>query len=91
MSSWSRNRGHKIYYNENKREWLYADDDSSAKTDRPCARCGVKSTIFGHDDCLKDLTDCIGVQGACCGHGYDEDAYILLTDGRRFVLDREVI
>lgn len=83
-------RGYEVYYDYEKEEWLYSDDNSSAKVDRPCKRCGVKPTIFGHDDCLKDLTDCIGVVSACCGHGRDEDAYILLTDGRRFVFDRRM-
>lgn len=79
-------RGHQVYYNTETGEWLYVDDDSSASVDRPCKRCGVKATVFGHDNCMKDLTDCIGVQSACCGHGVQE-GYILLTDGRRFVLE----
>ena len=90
MTARQRNRGHEIYYDEDKEEWLYSDDDSSASVDRPCKRCGVKATVFGHDNCMKDLTDCIGIVSACCGHGYDEDAYILLADGRRFILDRRL-
>ncbi len=86
MVATSYNRGHKIYYNEEKEEWLYSDDDTSANVDRPCKRCGVKANIFGHDACMQDLTDCIGVVSACCGHGVEE-GYIILTDGRRFVLD----
>lgn len=79
-------RGHEIYYDDEKEEWLYSDNNSSAKIDRPCKRCGVKATIFGHDACLKDLTDCIGIVSACCGHGNDDLAYISLKDGRLFVL-----
>lgn len=81
-------RGHEIYYNTEKKEWLYSDDDSSATKERPCKRCGIKATIFGHDACLENLTDCKGITNACCGHGRNEDAYILLKDGRRFILDK---
>ena len=91
MTAKMHQRGHEIYYDDKKEEWLYSDDDSTAIKERPCKRCGVKATIFGHDACLEDLTDCIGVVSACCGHGRDEDAYILLTDGRRFILDTKVI
>ena len=83
-------RGHEIYYNYKKKKWLYSDDNSSATVDRPCKRCGAKATIFGHDACLEDLADCKGITNACCGHGRDEDAYILLADGRRFILDRRL-
>ena len=88
MTATQNQRGHEIYYNTEKKEWLYSDDDSSAIKERPCKRCGIKATIFGHDACLKDLTDCKGITNACCGHGRNEDAYILLKDGRRFILDK---
>lgn len=42
------------------------------------------------NDCLKELSGCEGISDACCGHGNDEDAYILLKDGRRFILDRRL-
>ena len=88
MTATQNQRGHEIYYNTEKEEWLYSDDGSSATKERPCKRCGVKPTTFGHDACLEDLTGCKGITNACCGHGRDEDAYILLADGRRFVLDK---
>ena len=37
---------------------------------------------------LQGLTTCDFIDYACCGHGNDEDAYISLKDGRRFVLDK---
>ena len=83
-------RGHEIYFNVLLEDWVYSDDNTSTGFERPCKRCGVKPTVAGHDACLNDLTGCIGIVSACCGHGNDEDAYILLNDGRKFVLDKGV-
>ena len=83
----SHNRGHPIYYNKEAKEWRYVDDDSSADVERPCRRCGEWPNKHGHDYCLADLGD--KVVAACCGHCHDSEAYILLKDGRRFVLDRD--
>jgi len=65
-------RGHRVVYDEDREQWLWADtllpsyhDDSS----RPCARCGKPPTIEGHDACLGHLD---GVDGACCGHGREQ-------------------
>jgi hypothetical protein len=39
MLGWNFKKGHKIYYNEEKQEWLYSDDDTPASVERPCKRC----------------------------------------------------
>ena len=46
----------------------------------------MEATKEGHDYCLKGLSDCNIIEGACCGHGV-KTGYILLSDGRRFVLE----
>ena len=78
------NRGHEIYYDEEKKEWFYSDDNTIAIVDRPCKRCGLESNRYGHDYCMQGLSDAKGVISACCGHGI-ENGYIVLEDGRRFV------
>lgn len=90
MAATQNQRGHEIYYNTEKEEWLYSDDDSSSGIERPCKRCGYLPFKGGEDHCLSILMDCKGITNACCGHGKDEDAYILLADGRRFILDRRI-
>lgn len=78
MSSKSLWRGHKIEFINGK--WCYTDigvrvfDDS----DRPCTRCGQKSTPEGHDACIGTLP---GVMNACCGHGEILYAYMQLIGG----------
>lgn len=59
-------RGHEIYYNESKQEWLYTDDDTSASIERPCKRCGHLPLPTGEDYCLGHID---GAEHACCGHG----------------------
>lgn len=81
-------RGHEIYFNYIKEEWLYSDDNSSVDNERPCKKCN-HLPLNGVDYCLEMLSDCKGITDACCGHGNDEDAYILLEDGRRFILDKK--
>ena len=72
-------RGHAIYYNKIKEEWLYLDDDSSASIERPCVRCGHMPLASGNDYCLGHLE---GVKAACCGHGV-EDGYRLYNNNVR--------
>ena len=83
MTIKSFNRGYAIYYDDEKRDWFYCDDNSSANIDRPCKRCGGKANRYGHDYCMKNLTGCEGIISACCGHGV-EKGYIMLKDGRVF-------
>lgn len=89
MTATQNQRGHEIYYNTEKKEWLYSDDNTPSTIERPCKRCGYLPFKSGVDYCLGILSDCKGITNACCGHGKDEDAYILLTDGRRFILDKK--
>lgn len=73
-------RGHKIYYNEYKKEWRYVHDDSPAKIEKRCIRCLKYPLKDGEDYCLGHME---GVKSACCGHGV-EKGFIILNDGRRF-------
>ncbi len=47
---------------------------------KPCGRCGEGFTKEGHDPCIGTLPN---VMNACCGHGYDREAYIQFEDGSR--------
>lgn len=90
MTARQQMRGHEIYFDYVKEDWLYSDDNSSIDIERPCTRCNHLPLKSGEDFCLRGLSDCEGIINACCGHGNDEDAYIMLEDGRRFVLDRDL-
>ncbi len=46
--------------------------------ERNCNHCKLKNTKEGHDACLGTLPN---VMNACCGHGYEDLAYIQLLDG----------
>jgi len=68
-------RGHKIEYVNN--EWRYIDNKESIENnERPCSKCGNKTTKEGHDSCLSELP---GVKNACCGHG-KENGYIMFEN-----------
>jgi len=67
--------GHKIYWNDKKREWYY-EDGQIIKEYRKCPKCNQLPTGEGHDACIANLP---GVLNACCGHGV-EDGYIQFTD-----------
>lgn len=43
--------------------------------DRPCKKCGKMPSENGHDACIENLPN---VTNACCGHGNDENAYVIL-------------
>ena len=73
-------RGHEIYYNETKKEWLYCDDDSPASVERPCKRCGHMPLDNGEDWCLGHIPN---IKNACCGHGAEE-GYFQLENGKTF-------
>ena len=59
-------RGHKVYYNNKLKKWLYFNNDESIKKERPCPRCNKMPTIEGYDHCLGYIK---GATSACCGHG----------------------
>ena len=69
--------------------WRYSDTGQlvSEGKDRTCGACGEESTPEGHDGCLGTLH---GVLNACCGHGIDNEAYVVLDGGRR-IAGREAL
>ncbi|MCK5018508.1 MAG: hypothetical protein KAS32_15720 [Candidatus Peribacteraceae bacterium] len=60
----STQRGHKIEYINNK--WVYADDGTTTKIQRPCIKCGRLPTKEGYDACIGHVK---GAESVCCGHG----------------------
>lgn len=85
-------RGHEIYYDDELKCWCYKDNGERVYNDdgeeRVCSNCN-KPPIDDVDFCLYGLRDCNCIEGACCGHGV-EQGYILLKDGRRFVLEQNL-
>ena len=70
-----------MYFDESAKHWRYSDDDSFVKdAERLCGVCRESRTPEGHDPCLGTLP---GVRNACCGHGDDDDAYVVFQDGTR--------
>lgn len=78
-------RGHKVYYDENDKEWKYCDEKlkNSDKIAEVCPRCCQPHLSFDCDFCLRPLQYCKFIVSACCGHGV-EQGYIQLADGRIF-------
>ena len=84
--------GVEIFWNDDEKQWEYEDGKIWINDKEICERCnksrldinGVKDCDF----CMQGLTVCDFISDACCGHGDDEQAYIALKDGRRFVLDK---
>lgn len=81
-------RGHEICFQLSNAKWVYSDDNSPITIEKPCIRCNHLPLPDGEDYCLRKLAGCKGINYACCGHGNDEDAYILLEDDRKFVLEK---
>lgn len=77
--------GYEVYYDFEKKDWFYTDDNTSAtKNERPCKRCGEYMIDDGNlrfDYCLGYLGE--NVTSACCGHGARK-GFILFEDGRLF-------
>ena len=84
--------GEEIIWNEKNKQYEYRDGTPYIHGKEICPRCGKpRLDINGVEDCdfcLQGLSNCDFIDNACCGHGTDEDAYISLRDGRRFVLDK---
>ena len=85
ISGRSRLRGHSLIWigDVEAGKWVYEDthEDIPANggVERPCIKCGKLWPIDGGPDhCLGTLP---GVDNACCGHGYPEDAYIRFRNG----------
>lgn len=85
--------GIEIEWNKKTRQWEYPNGDLCIKLKRKriCKVCNKPrldiNGVENCDYCLQSLTSCGFITDACCGHGTDEDAYISLADGRRFILD----
>jgi len=80
LGGYSHCHGYETRFDEDSGEWVYANDLSSISNERPCQRCGMFSTIDGHDACLANLP---GVINACCGHGVldkDNYPYVMFVD-----------
>ncbi len=64
----------------NHSEWKYSDgspfDDS-----RPCMKCNCYPTKEGYDACLGYIE---GAEHACCGHGVEEDRYIIYKEEKKY-------
>ena len=77
-------RGNAIVHDKAKDVWVYEDDGTPVRLDpdRPCGKCGRPVDENGHDACLGVLE---GVVNACCGHGIDEEGYIVKENGERIV------
>ena len=74
-------------YQNDKGEWLWKEDNTSASIKKPCPKCKLYPLPTGEDPCLGILS---GVQGACCGHGV-HNGYIWFDDGRRVKLYKDGI
>ena len=76
-------RGHPTIWAE-EGFWVYADTRERAGFEgeiRPCKKCNELfegSNIGKPDPCLGNLP---GVDNACCGHGFQERAYVRFTNG----------
>lgn len=76
-------RGHPIVLDASGR-WVYADTGhpTAEAPQRPCGHCRRPNRDDGHDACIGELPPA-QVKNACCGHGYEQTAYVQFWDGRR--------
>ena len=98
MSAWvNDDNGEKTVYDYDENKWLYPDDPEyeniNGKKKRVCPKCNKPSVDLNNvvdcDFCLQGLTVCDFITASCCGHCDENQAYISLADGRRFILDKE--
>ena len=73
MSATTYIHGHAAYFDLHQKAWLLKSTGKPYDASLPCVRCG-KSPVNGMDACIASLK---GVEAACCGHGRDEDGYII--------------
>lgn len=80
MGAWGFHRGHAIEFDQPNDVWRYSADGVAVPDDaeRDCGHCGKSSTSEGHDGCLGTMP---GVVNACCGHGRDDEAYVVTDTG----------
>ena len=74
--------GDNIFWNDNEKQWEYESGKMWVNDKEICERCNKPRLD------INGVVDCDFCDYACCGHGDDEQAYISLKDGRRFVLDK---
>ena len=75
-------RGHAMVFHEPTNRWLYVDTlEPTVGNDRSCGHCHEMTGPDGHDPCLGTLPD---VSNACCGHGREEEAYVVTLDDTRY-------
>lgn len=81
-----------VIWNEKLKRWEHPNGTPFINNKKVCEQCGKPQLdingVKDCDFCLQGLTVCDFIDYACCGHGHDENAYISLKDGRRFVLDK---
>lgn len=84
--------GDNIFWNDNEKQWEYEDGTIWINDKDICSKCNKPhldiNGVVDCDFCLQGLTTSDFISDACCGHGNDDEAYIALKDGRRFVLDK---
>jgi len=71
MTATSKIRGNKVEWDDLNMQWIGSDEYA------PCGYCGLSPTPEGYDACLGKLEN---VSHACCGHGCQEDIYIIYKD-----------
>ncbi len=73
-------RGQELYFDDVKQQWFYSDtNEPYSYTDIiKCSKCKLDIKENEPDPCLGYLQ---GVKYACCGHGLDDNAYIMLDNG----------
>ena len=79
-------KGYEAYYDFEKKDWFYTDDNTSVtKNPRVCRRCGhhsIKENGVECDYCLGYLGK--NVISACCGHGVSKGYIVFKKNGRIF-------
>lgn len=76
MAAKSYTKGHSCEWDGMK--WIYSDTKELIADERPCKKCGNRSTDEGYDHCIGYIK---GAKSACCGHGVEE-GFVLYEDGR---------
>jgi len=69
--------GHPIVLKDG--NWYFKDTGKpTVNSNRLCGHCNKDKTIEGHDYCLGTLPE---VMNACCGHGVEDEAYVMFWYG----------
>lgn len=76
-------RGHKVYYDEKQKKWVFVEKELNNASVEVCPRCCQSHLPNDCDYCLRPLQKCDYIVSACCGHNVKQ-GYIQLADGRLF-------